>query len=212
MLGRVCKALLTFIGLNDVNVRQLLSQALNLGLIVTTALMLWKGLVFFTGSESPVVVVLSGSMEPAFYKGDILFLNMGRKPFRVGEVVVFNLEGRDIPIVHRIIKVHEPKKSEDILILTKGDKNFEDDRVLYNDGQKWLHGGDLVGRVRGYLPYFGWATIIMNEYPKVKYALIGIMAIFALTGRESLRITRWLGLCVAANCMTPIWLTHTPPL
>jgi signal peptidase len=27
-----------------------------------------------TGSESPIVVVLSGSMEPAFYRGDLLFL------------------------------------------------------------------------------------------------------------------------------------------
>ena len=58
-------------------------------------------------------------MEPAFYKGDVLFLHMGRKPFRAGEVVMFNLEGRDIPIVHRIIKVHEHTESEDILILTK---------------------------------------------------------------------------------------------
>ena len=67
--------------------------------------------------------MLSGSMEPAFYRGDILFLNMGRKPFRAGEVVVFNINGRDIPIVHRIIKVHEKeagtKKSDDVLILTK---------------------------------------------------------------------------------------------
>jgi len=60
-----------------------------------------------TGSESPVVVVLSGSMEPAFYRGDILFLNLGEDPIRIGEIVVFNIEGRDIPIVHRVIKVHE---------------------------------------------------------------------------------------------------------
>jgi signal peptidase len=30
-----------------------------------------------THSESPVVVVLSGSMEPAFQRGDILFLWLG---------------------------------------------------------------------------------------------------------------------------------------
>jgi len=70
-----------------------------------------------------VVVVLSGSMEPAFYRGDILFLYMGRKPFSAGEVVVFNINGRDIPIVHRIIKVHEKipgsKKDDDVRILTK---------------------------------------------------------------------------------------------
>lgn len=35
-------------------------------MIVTSALIIWKGLMCFTGSESPVVVVLSGSMEPGF--------------------------------------------------------------------------------------------------------------------------------------------------
>ena len=66
--------------------------------------------------------MLSGSMEPAFYRGDILFLTMGKAPFRAGEVVVFNINGRDIPIVHRIIKVHEKEpgaKEDDVLILTK---------------------------------------------------------------------------------------------
>ena len=46
-------------------------------------------------------------MEPGFQRGDILFLNLGRAPIRTGEVVVFNIDGRDIPIVHRVIKVHE---------------------------------------------------------------------------------------------------------
>ena len=85
---------------------------------------------FITKSESPVVVVLrrvgmrhrgvvaarqkpcararcSGSMEPAFRRGDILFLNNQENPIRVGEVVVFKIKDRDIPIVHRVMKVHE---------------------------------------------------------------------------------------------------------
>ncbi len=53
--------------------------------------------------------MLSGSMEPGFYRGDILFLHMGRAPVRAGEVVVFNINGRDIPIVHRAIKVAFPQ-------------------------------------------------------------------------------------------------------
>lgn len=61
-----------------------------------------------TGSESPIVVVLSGSMEPAFHRGDLLFLtNYPDEPVRVGEIVVFKVEGRDIPIVHRVLKLHE---------------------------------------------------------------------------------------------------------
>ena len=43
-------------------------------LIVGSALMLWKSLMGIFMTESPVVVVLSASMEPAFYRGDILFL------------------------------------------------------------------------------------------------------------------------------------------
>jgi len=47
-------------------------------------------------------------MEPAFYRGDLLFLtNYQEDEIRAGEIVVFKIEGRDIPIVHRVIKVHE---------------------------------------------------------------------------------------------------------
>lgn len=54
--------------------RQLLAQILNFALILSTAFMLWKGLSVATNSPSPIVVVLSGSMEPAFQRGDLLFL------------------------------------------------------------------------------------------------------------------------------------------
>jgi signal peptidase len=66
-----------------------------------------------------VVVVLSGSMEPGFKRGDILFLNMGKAPIRTGEIVVFNIDGREIPIVHRVIKVHERTEAGHIDVLTK---------------------------------------------------------------------------------------------
>ncbi len=49
----------------------------------------------------------SGSMEPAFQRGDILFLNNGDEPLRAGEVVVFKIKDREIPIVHRVMNVHE---------------------------------------------------------------------------------------------------------
>lgn len=85
-------------------------------MIVSSALMIWKGLMVVTGSESPIVVVLSGSMEPAFHRGDLLFLtNFRDEPVRVGDIVVFKVEGRDIPIVHRVIKLHEKYVYFDIL-------------------------------------------------------------------------------------------------
>jgi signal peptidase len=39
--------------------RQLLTQIIVLGTVVSSALMMWKGLMLFTYSESPVVVVLT---------------------------------------------------------------------------------------------------------------------------------------------------------
>lgn len=39
-------------------------MVLTSGMIVASALMIWKGLVGVTGCESPIVVVLTGSMEP----------------------------------------------------------------------------------------------------------------------------------------------------
>lgn len=42
------------------NKRQFFYQVLSFGMIVSSALMIWKGLMVVTGSESPIVVVLSG--------------------------------------------------------------------------------------------------------------------------------------------------------
>ncbi|GER34119.1 signal peptidase complex catalytic subunit SEC11, partial [Striga asiatica] len=195
--------------IKSLNFRQALTQAVSLGMIVTSALIIWKGLMCITGSESPVVVVLSGSMEPGFKRGDILFLHFSKDPIRAGEIVVFNVDGREIPIVHRVIKsrdspsvpqplhkkgkrkkrkggeskcqfhrkVHERQDSGEVDVLTKGDNNFGDDRLLYANGQLWLHRHHIMGRAVGFLPYVGWVTIIMTEKPIIKYILIGALGL-----------------------------------
>lgn len=168
----------------SIQFRQALSQAVNLGLIVTSALIIWKALICITGSESPVVVVLSGSMEPGFKRGDILFLHMSKDPVRAGEIVVFNIDGRDIPIVHRVIKVHEQQDTGEVNILTKGDNNDVDDRMLYAQGQRWLQRHHVMGRAVGFLPYVGWMTIIMTEKPIIKYIVIGALGLLVITSKD----------------------------
>eukprot|EP00730_Choanoeca_flexa_P011352 TRINITY_DN24737_c0_g1_i1.p1 TRINITY_DN24737_c0_g1~~TRINITY_DN24737_c0_g1_i1.p1 ORF type:complete len:198 (+),score=16.69 TRINITY_DN24737_c0_g1_i1:23-595(+) len=166
------------------NVRQLLNQALNFMMIVFSALMIWKGLMVVTGSESPIVVVLSGSMEPAFFRGDLLFLNYNRSdPIRVGEILVFKIEGRDIPIVHRVIKLHEDNDGN-IKFLTKGDNNRVDDRGLFAPGQLWLRPKDVVGRAQALVPHIGIVTILMNDYPPLKFALLATLGAYVLLHKE----------------------------
>ncbi|KAK8919185.1 hypothetical protein KSP39_PZI021545 [Platanthera zijinensis] len=152
----------------SLQIRQVFTQAVSLVMIVTSALIIRKGLMCVTGSESPAVVVLSGSMEPGFKRGDILFLHMSKDPIRAGEIVVFNIDGREIPIVHRVIKVHERQDTGEVDVLTKGDNNFGDDRLLYAHGQLWLKQHHIMGRAFGFLPYVGWVTIIATEKPIVK--------------------------------------------
>lgn len=84
--------------------RQSLAQVLNFALVLSTAFMMWKGLSVATASSSPIVVVLSGSMEPAFQRGDLLFLWNRAPRAELGEVVVYNVRGKDIPIVHRVVR------------------------------------------------------------------------------------------------------------
>lgn len=167
--------------------RHYLHQAINLAMIVCSALMIWQGLVVATGSESPIVVVLSGSMEPGLYRGDILFLNRPERAVEVGDIVVYNTGTKaDIPIVHRITRVHKHDEAdiEDVHILTKGDNNYGDDISLYPRGMYWLQRKHVLGTVRGFLPVVGMATIVMNDYPAVKYVLIGFLALTVILGKD----------------------------
>lgn len=166
--------------------RQAALQWLSLLLIVASALMIWRTLVLTSQSESPVVVVLSGSMEPAFKRGDLLLLRNERRPTEIGEVVVFNVAGRPVPIVHRVLRRHENLTVGDAsrLMLTKGDNNFADDVALYAPGQRWLREEHVVGRAAVFVPHIGRLTILMNDYPWFKYGLIATLGYFVVTGKD----------------------------
>lgn len=85
-----------------------------------------------------VVVVLSESMEPGFYRGDILFLYHSSSPIRTGDIVVFNLPHKKrapgeeaVPIVHRAVQVHERDSGGHINILTKGDSQLSSQDLVH---------------------------------------------------------------------------------
>jgi len=162
--------------------RPQLHQLNNLIAIGLSALMIWKGLMVVSNSESPVVVVLSGSMRPAFDRGDLLFLGMDDGPFQIGDVVVFKLHGREIPIVHRVIKIHE-KSDGEVELLTKGDNNAVDDTMLYTTSST-LKRRDIIGKCKAYLPLLGTITVLMNDYPAIKYVMLSVLGLIVLTTKE----------------------------
>ena len=103
-------------------------------------------------------------MEPVFHRGDLLVLSNRKKAVQVGDVVVYNVKGRDIPIVHRVIKQHwtshDAKGVEKQYLLTKGDNNPTDDIDLYARGQTHLdRQEEIIGLVEGYV-FYGFQTYL----------------------------------------------------
>ncbi|KAG4088435.1 signal peptidase complex I [Neocallimastix lanati (nom. inval.)] len=165
--------------------REVAHQILSILMVAASAMMMWKGLGVICNSESPIVVVLSESMEPAFSRGDLLFLTYFKnEPMVVGDIVVYKIQGKDIPIVHRVLKIHKDTETGEEYILTKGDNNKIDDRGLYNKDQLWIKKSDIIGKVKGYLPYVGYFTIVMSDNPKLKYALLAVLAILMFNEKD----------------------------
>ena len=135
--------------------RQYLHQFLAINIMVASALFVWKGLGVLANTHSPIVVVLTGSMEPAIHRGDILFITNHTNTPRIGDVVVYvNPDPLyPIPIVHRALQIFYKKENgEEVLhMLTKGDNNNVDDRGLYK-GPMFLKRHDMIGYVKGNIP------------------------------------------------------------
>ena len=116
----------------------------------------------------PMVVVVSGSMEPNLLKGDLLFLE-GKDPSQIkngtiegkeGDIIVFNAVGLPgwpnapaDPIVHRVI---DKKYDNGWLFRTKGDANLLPD-------DDWVPDYRILGVVVGRIPYIGWVKIILTD-------------------------------------------------
>jgi signal peptidase len=152
-------------------------------------------------------------MEPAFQRGDLLFLWNRDQQAEVGEIVVYNVKGKDIPIVHRVVRSYKPlaaatvgaeyERSFDAVqthtdifssgkmsasspqLLTKGDNNIADDTELYAHNQSYLdRKEDIIGSVRGYVPGVGYVTIMLSEHPWLKTVMLGIMGVMVVLQRE----------------------------
>ena len=87
-------------------------------------------------------VVVSGSMEPAFYRGDIVMVEkadfLGINEFnpddvQVGDVVVYDATWFDQPVIHRIIDIKEINGTT--MYVIKGDNNQYPDPYYVESSQ-----------------------------------------------------------------------------
>jgi signal peptidase len=126
-------------------------------------------------TQSPMVVVISGSMEPSYSKGDLLFLS-GEEPndINFGDVIVFDARGVWLsppaePVVHRVVNV--TFYGGIWWYMTKGDANILPDQWSYQpEGEfnpfidpRWIPQTKIIGKVIGCIPFIGWIKIILTE-------------------------------------------------
>jgi len=163
--------------------RRALSLLILLGVLLAHALMAYTAVKAATGAEFTSRVVLSGSMEPAFERGDLLLFRKGGggDPIRAGDVVLFKPAHGDMPVVHRVIQLHERRDDGGggVDILTKGDNNGVDDSELLYD-QPWLHRHHVMAKAVGYLPNAGWPSVAMYEKPVVRKVIVGVLGLGVL--------------------------------
>ncbi len=132
-------------------------------------------------TESPIVVVVSGSMEPQIHKGDLLFV-MGREPENIKNGTIIDKDGDIIfaywpgapadPIVHRVINKYQ--EGDTWYFETKGDANSIPDQGRRSED-------DIIGVVVGGIPYIGWVKIFLTDSGLLIPLLIIISALLIIS-------------------------------
>ena len=110
-------------------------------------------------------VVVSGSMEPVFYRGDIVVVEktnfLGINEFnpenaQVGDIVVYNAEWFPNPVIHRIINETEINGTKYFVI--KGDNNDAPD-PYYVSPSRITERVVTIGDQPFIIPKIGYITI-----------------------------------------------------
>jgi len=137
-----------------------------------------QGLAAALTTDMPVVAVESNSMVPVFFKGDILVLNgIKAADYNIGDIIVYSVAGRPVPIVHRVIKINPDGSFQ-----TKGDANSGQ-----LDFEQYVDPKNVHGRIVAIVPYLGWVKIGIMQYllPNVILLVIAILAVvFIYYGRR----------------------------
>jgi len=140
----------------------------------------------------PVVVVISGSMEPNIYENDLLFvqgidaadIRNGTVEDQDGHVIVFIArwlapEEQGTPVVHRVVNKTYDDEDGKWKFQTKGDNVLTN--PVKDAGGFWTSEDDILGIVIGKIPYVGWIFRILGSSPIITYFLIGIIILLIIS-------------------------------
>jgi signal peptidase I len=123
------------------------------------------------GTNMPMVVVVSPSMEPTIMTGDLLFVKgpvyadiiNGTHPDRTGDIIIY--DSNDVwalpvsdPIVHRCVGKNYSITEHKYYFQAWGDNNGAAD-----EGGVWIPQENVLGVVVGRVPYIGYIKIWLTN-------------------------------------------------
>lgn len=95
--------------------------------------------------------VLSGSMEPTFPTGSMIYVKeVDAISLEEGDIITFKLSGQT-PITHRIVKIVNHGENHEFSFQTKGDSNNMVDGNLVKADQ-------VIGKAMFCIPYLGYLS------------------------------------------------------
>ncbi len=117
--------------------------------------------------------VLSGSMEPTYHAGSLIYVKMvDDKQLHVDDPITYMVM-QDTVVTHRIVEVIPDPEDPDILrYRTKGDANSAADGNM-------VHCQNVIGRPVFSIPFLGYVSDYIQN-PPGKYAAIGVSVLLIL--------------------------------
>lgn len=118
-------------------------------------------------------VVLSGSMEPTYHVGSLIYVKtVDYKELEVGDPITYMIN-QDTVVTHRIIEVLADEKDPDtIRYFTQGDANSVADGTS-------VHYKNIIGKPVFSIPYLGYVSNYIQNPPGT-YVAIAVGAILIL--------------------------------
>lgn len=134
-------------------------------IIVAAAVLLAVGLVGVRLAGIQVFTVLSGSMEPAYKTGAVIYVKKADyTALRPGDVITFMADEKTV-VTHRIVEVVPDEDDSSVLrFATKGDANAQPDANL-------VHYKNIIGTPVFTVPYLGYVVNYIQNPPGTYVAI-----------------------------------------
>ena len=118
-------------------------------------------------------IVLSGSMEPAYRTGSLIYARDAEpEDVEVGDVITFKLADNETRVTHRVVEIQG--EGTNLQFITKGDNN---DDIDANP----VPANMLMGKVKFCIPFLGYVANYIQNPPGLYFAAgVGVILIILM--------------------------------